>query len=96
MAERAFGALKNSFKILDQKPFHPYPTQIKLVLSCCIIHNLILQWGCDELVSEEEDVTPDDVISSDHGLEAFDNKAWKNKRLEWAQAMWDNRGQTRI
>ncbi|XP_044412460.1 uncharacterized protein [Triticum aestivum] len=25
--ERAFGALKNRFKILDQKPFHPYPTQ---------------------------------------------------------------------
>nr|XP_020164914.1 protein ALP1-like [Aegilops tauschii subsp. strangulata] len=24
--ERAFGALKNMFKILDQKPFHPYPT----------------------------------------------------------------------
>ncbi|XP_073362248.1 uncharacterized protein [Aegilops tauschii subsp. strangulata] len=24
--ERAFGALKNRFKILDQKPFHPYST----------------------------------------------------------------------
>ena len=45
---------------------------------------------------EEEDVTPDEVISSGHGVEAFDNEAWKNKRLEWAQAMWDNKGQTRI
>ena len=41
---------------------------------------------------EEEDVTPEEVISSDHGVEAFDNEAWKNKRLEWTQAMWDNRG----
>ena len=41
--ERAFGALKNRFKILDQKPFHPYPTQVKLVLACCILHNWILQ-----------------------------------------------------
>ena len=45
---------------------------------------------------EEEDVTPDEVISFGHGVEAFGNEAWKNKMLEWAQAMWDNRGQTRI
>jgi len=37
--ERAFGALKNRFKILYNKPFHPYPTQVKLVLACCILHN---------------------------------------------------------
>jgi hypothetical protein len=34
--ERAFGALKNRFKILYNKPFHPYKTQVKLVLACCI------------------------------------------------------------
>ncbi|XBI10365.1 hypothetical protein VPH35_137655 [Triticum aestivum] len=96
VVERAFGALKNRFKILDQKPFYPYPTQVKLVLACCIIHNWILQWEVDEFVPEEEDVTPDKVISSGHGVEAFDNEAWKNKMLEWAQAMLDNRGQTRI
>ena len=43
MVEREFGALKNRFKILDQKPFHPYPTQVKLVLACCILHNWILE-----------------------------------------------------
>ncbi|KAI5012891.1 hypothetical protein ZWY2020_025157 [Hordeum vulgare] len=94
--ESAFGAVKNAFKILDQKPFHPYPTQVKLVLACCIIHNSILQTRVDEFVPEEEDVIPDEVISSGHGVEAFDNDAWKNKTLEWAQAMWDNRGQPRI
>jgi hypothetical protein len=30
--QRAFGALKNRFKILYNKPFHPYKTQVKLVL----------------------------------------------------------------
>ena len=40
--ERAFGALKNRWKILDQKSFHPFPTQVKLVLACCILHNRIL------------------------------------------------------
>jgi hypothetical protein len=36
--ERAFGALKNRFRILDNKPFHPYKTQVKIVLTCCILH----------------------------------------------------------
>ena len=39
--ERAFASLKNRFKILDQKPFHTFDTQVKLVLACCILHN----WG---------------------------------------------------
>jgi hypothetical protein len=37
--ERAFGALKNRFCILDNKPFHTYKTQVKLVLACLILHN---------------------------------------------------------
>jgi hypothetical protein len=37
--ERAFAALKNRFKILDQEPFHTYAAQVKLVLACCILHN---------------------------------------------------------
>ncbi|KAM3407870.1 hypothetical protein ACQJBY_001293 [Aegilops geniculata] len=94
--ERAFGVVKNRLKILDQKPFHPYSTQVKLVLACCILHNWILQWGFDEHMLEEEDVEPDDVVSSSHGVEAFDNDAWKNQRLEWAEAMWLNKGQCRI
>jgi len=37
--ERGFGGLKNQFRILDNKPFHPYKTQVKLVIACCILHN---------------------------------------------------------
>jgi hypothetical protein len=29
-------------------------------------------------------------------FERGDNKAWKNKRLEWADVMWEARGQTKI
>lgn len=94
--ERAFEALKNRFKILGQKPFHTFPTRVKLVLACCTLHNWILERGCDELMPEEEDVTPDDVVNSSHDVEAFDHEAWKSKRMERAQAMWDKRGQTRI
>ena len=37
--ERAFGVLKNMFRILDNKHIHPYKTQVKLVLAYCILHN---------------------------------------------------------
>lgn len=45
---------------------------------------------------EEEDVIADDVETSDHGVEAFDSKAWKSKRLEWVVAMWTNIDNTRM
>ncbi|WVZ60460.1 hypothetical protein U9M48_010477 [Paspalum notatum var. saurae] len=37
--ERAFGALKNRFKIMYNKSFHPFKTQVKFVIACCILHN---------------------------------------------------------
>jgi hypothetical protein len=54
--ERAFGALKGRFCILDNKPFHTYKTQVKLVLACCILHNWIIGHGIDEVVPSEEDI----------------------------------------
>lgn len=51
--ERAFGSLKNRFRILYNKPFHPYKTQVKLVLACCILHNWILRFGQDEIIPLE-------------------------------------------
>jgi hypothetical protein len=46
--ERAFGSLKGRFRIIDNKPFHKYKTQVKLVLACCILHNWIIGFGLDE------------------------------------------------
>jgi hypothetical protein len=58
--ERAFGALNNRFRILDNKPFHPFKTQVKLVLACCILHNWIIGFGLDEVVHNENWVPPMD------------------------------------
>jgi hypothetical protein len=91
--ERAFAALKNRFKVLDQKPFHMFDTQVKLVLACCILHNWILGWGEDEFF---EEVVTFDEVETGHGVEAGDNDAWKVKRQEWADAMWEARGNTTI
>ncbi|KAK1661910.1 hypothetical protein QYE76_050069 [Lolium multiflorum] len=77
--ERAFAALKNRFKVLGQKPFHTFDTQVKLVLTCCILHNWILGWGEDEFF---EEVVTFDEVETGHGVEAGDNDAWKVKRQE--------------
>jgi hypothetical protein len=74
--ERAFGALKNRFRILDNKPFYPYKTQVKLVLACCILHNWILRHGMDEHVPTESSWTPninDNASQPDH---VPDNGTW--------------------
>jgi hypothetical protein len=80
--ERVFAALKNRFKILDQKPFHSFPTQVKLVLACCILHNWILQYGADEYFpTEEEVILNDNHDDGGHGVAQHDCAAWKCKRL---------------
>ena len=83
--ERAFGALKNRFRILDNKPFHPYKTQVKLVLACCILHNQIIGHGLDECYPPEATWEPNNNIPDDHSVHVFDNAAWASKRDEIAQ-----------
>ncbi|KAK1669927.1 hypothetical protein QYE76_058086 [Lolium multiflorum] len=68
--EREFAALKNKFKVLDQKPFHTFDTQVKLVLACFILHNWILDWGEDEFF---EEVVSFDELETGHGVEAGNN-----------------------
>ncbi|KAK1627951.1 hypothetical protein QYE76_002266 [Lolium multiflorum] len=50
-------------------------------------------WGEDEFF---EEVVTFDEIETSHGVEAGDNDAWKVKRPEWADAMWEARGNTTI
>ena len=52
--ERAFGSLKRRFKILDDaSPFFPFPTQVDIVVACCIVHNWVIQDGSDEFIIQD-------------------------------------------
>ena len=82
IVERAFGALKNRFRIIDNKPFHPFRTQVKLVLACCILHNWILRHGVDEVIPEEFSWVPNNNGTDDHLLHGDDNAAWAHTRDE--------------
>jgi hypothetical protein len=94
--ERTFVALKNHFCILDNKPFHPFKTQVKLVLACCILHNWILGHVIDEVVPAEASWVPNSSIPDGHGAPVDDNSAWATKRDEWANHMWNNRGHMHV
>jgi hypothetical protein len=94
--ERAFGALKCRFRILDNKPFHPFKTQVKLVLACCILHNWILGYGADEVIPLESSWEPNNNGSHGYGVAMDDNLAWAVTRDEFATQMWANRGQSHI
>lgn len=53
--ERAFGTLKNRFKVLTTRPYYPFPSQVRVVTACCILHNwILLNGGPDELVYSEQ------------------------------------------
>jgi hypothetical protein len=84
--ERAFAALNNRFKILDQKLFHTFSTQVNLVMACCILHNWILGWVIDSVFPNENEFQPGEVDVG-HGVAATDNTTWKNKRREWTDAV---------
>ncbi|KAH7844327.1 hypothetical protein Vadar_026872 [Vaccinium darrowii] len=49
-ADRTFGALKARFPILMTAPPYPLPTQVKLVVAACAIHNYIRGEKRDDLI----------------------------------------------
>jgi len=98
--ERAFGALKNRFCILDNKPFHTYKTQVKLVLAYCILHNWIIGFGMDEVVPEEEGflgIKPEGDETQPVGdMLSQDSAGMALRRDGICTAMWAARGTSRI
>lgn len=50
VTDRAFGALKSRFPILMSAPPYPLPTQVKLVVAACAIHNYIRGENSDDWI----------------------------------------------
>ena len=89
--ERAFGTLKNRFKILTSQPFFPLKTQVKIVLACCTLHNFIIDEGPDVYVYD--DTTWFNTLprsNRSHVDMNRDNQQWANMHDQLAQQMWDD------
>jgi hypothetical protein len=95
--ERAIGALKNRFQILDNKSFHKYKTQvIKLVQAYCILHNWILEFGVDNIVPTEAEWAANPASSSTgppvNDLQTQEVLTKASVRDSISDAMCDSRG----
>jgi len=88
--ERAFGALKGRFRIIDNKSFHKYKTQVKLVLACCLLHNWIIGFGLDNIVPAEEGFVG--ALPEDDEDVPLEEPAMVNVRDQICNAMWASRG----
>jgi hypothetical protein len=93
IVERGIGALKGRFRILDNKPFHKYKTQVKLVIACAILHNWILGFGNDEVVPAEEGFTgSSDPTNLPPAHVDEDSVEMTEIRDAISNAMWEGRG----
>lgn len=93
--ERAFGSLKNRFKILDDaKPFFLYHTQVDIVVACCIIHNWVINDGIDEWVPNitipEDEWVPNINHATTTSGQASEHAHMVNFRQEIANQMWED------
>jgi len=57
--KRCFGMLKQRWGILRSPSFYPARTHNKVIIACCLLHNLIRQQGEDLLDNEMEAIDPD-------------------------------------
>ncbi|XP_037404922.1 uncharacterized protein LOC119267603 isoform X2 [Triticum dicoccoides] len=90
--ERAFGSLKRRFKILDDAtPFFLYPTQVDIVVACCIIQNWVLNDGIDEYIIPEDEWVPNITHASTSAGQAEEHAYMVNFRQGLADQMWEDR-----
>ncbi|XP_039117478.1 protein ALP1-like [Dioscorea cayenensis subsp. rotundata] len=91
--ERAFGTLKNRFKILTSHPFFPFRTQVKLVLGCCIIHNYIAGVDPSDRILLEGSTQQDEYINASQTrsqrAQREENRQWVELRDNIANDMWN-------
>ncbi|XP_044385890.1 protein ALP1-like [Triticum aestivum] len=90
--ERAFGSLKRRFKILDDAtPFFLFPTQVDIVVACCIIHNWVINDGIDEYIIPEDEWVPNITHASSSSGQAHEHAYMASFRQGLADQMWEDR-----
>lgn len=100
--ECAFATLKNRWCILEEKKFHDFPTQVDIVLACCLLHNYILTVDPNDtlIVQDGESVNPQVVEEELFDYEQFTQdtqqsqrnakRDWEEKRDDIARRMWED------
>lgn len=95
--ERCFGILKGRWSILRSPSFFPIRTQGRIVLACCLLHNLIrrlMPTEDEEIMSDEEEEEEEEEEDEEEEKEFITNietsDHWTNFRNTLAQGMFNN------
>ncbi|KAG6511185.1 hypothetical protein ZIOFF_029240 [Zingiber officinale] len=91
--ERCFGLLKGRWKILASPSFFPIETQVRIILACCLLHNLIrkyMSFDPQELEPFEEDDMEDEHFEDDEYVTSITpTEEWTNFRNSLALEMME-------
>ncbi|PKA48339.1 hypothetical protein AXF42_Ash020431 [Apostasia shenzhenica] len=73
VVERTFGILKLRFKLLAKMQSYPFAIQVKIVIACCVLHNIMTGVLGDAEINkylEGEDITSSlDADMAVHGID---------------------------
>ncbi|XP_031106417.1 protein ALP1-like [Ipomoea triloba] len=91
--ERCFGLLKIRWGILRSPSYYPIKTHNRIIIACCLLHNLIRQVMQVDPMESELDAF-DTVEGETNSINTVDpSDAWTNWRMELANQMfnqWNN------
>uniref|UniRef100_A0A803KYT8 DDE Tnp4 domain-containing protein n=1 Tax=Chenopodium quinoa TaxID=63459 RepID=A0A803KYT8_CHEQI len=94
--ERCFGLLKGRWSILRSPSFFPIRTHGRIVMACCLLHNLIRKFMPTDDIKEDELSESDDDSKSDSDDErefitsVATSDHWTNFRNTLAQDMFND------
>lgn len=89
--ERCFGLLKLRWAILRSPSFFPIKTQCRIIIACCLLHNLIRrEMAVDPIEHELPDLYTEDEDDMDNIITSIDSsEIWNNWRRDLAKTMFD-------
>ena len=92
--ERAFGLLKGRWAILRGRSYYPIKIQCRIILACCLLHNLIRREmpidPLDHVVFEESDNdNEDNDMNGDCYTHIETSNAWTTWRDNLAREMFE-------
>ncbi|XP_047332017.1 putative nuclease HARBI1 [Impatiens glandulifera] len=92
--ERCFGLLKGRWKILASPSFFTIQIQVRIIMACCLLHNLIRKYMSvdpqESIIEEEEEENNDEESDDDEEVEHITQINPSNEWLEFRNNMATN------
>ena len=82
---------EDSKSLMMPNHFFRFPTQVDIVVACCIIHNWVINDGIDKFIIPEDEWTPNIQHASTSSGQAQELLYMTNFRQEIADQMWEDR-----